>query len=131
MKKRIHYHDTDAGGVVYYGNYLKYMEEARSEYLEDRGMSVSDLQKKGYVFVVRKCTIDYRRPARYGDTISCDAVPIKITPTQIIFNQKVYLQKTGEVLVNAQVGVACITLKDFRPAQIPADLRMELAVKGT
>ena len=53
MEKRIYYHDTDAGGVVYYGRYLNYLEEARTEFLEDRGLSVAEFQKKGNLYAVR------------------------------------------------------------------------------
>ena len=73
MEKRIYYHDTDAGGVVYYGNYLKYLEEARTEILEKKGLSVLELNRQGYLFAVRKCTITYRSPARYADTPLCNA----------------------------------------------------------
>ncbi len=127
MEKRIFYHDTDAGGVVYYGNYLKYLEEARTEFLEQRGLNVSVFRQRGYEYVVRKCTTLYRRPARYGDIISCDARLVKTTPAQLFFEQKVYDKATGAVLVEAEVSLACITLPDFKPAQIPQDFRTALA----
>ena len=64
MEKRIFYHDTDAGGIVYYGNYLKYLEEARTEFLENKGLSVAIFRNRGLLYAVRKCSITYRSPAR-------------------------------------------------------------------
>jgi len=69
---RIYYEDTDCGGVVYYANYLKYFERARTQYLEDRGFSVAELMKAGRVFVVVHAEVDYRTPARYGDTLEIE-----------------------------------------------------------
>ena len=67
MEIRIYYEDTDCGGVVYYANYLKYFERARTQYLEERGLSVAGLMNEGTVFVVVHAEVDYRSPARYGD----------------------------------------------------------------
>ena len=72
MEVRIYYEDTDCGGVVYYGNYLKYFERARTQYLEERGLSVAELMKEGTVFVVVHAEVDYRSPARYGDRLRPD-----------------------------------------------------------
>ena len=66
---RIYYEDTDCGGVVYYANYLKYFERARTQYLEDCRLSVMDLMNAGRVFVVVHAEIEYRAPARYGETL--------------------------------------------------------------
>ena len=90
MEKRIFYHDTDAGGVVYYGNYLKYLEEARTEFLEKKALSVATFNKRGFLYAVRKCTITYKSPARYGDILLCDAQLIKMTAAQLIFDQKIH-----------------------------------------
>ncbi len=72
MEIRIYYEDTDCGGVVYYANYLKYFERARTQYLEERGISVSVLRNEGTQFMVVHAEIDYRSPARYGDTLIID-----------------------------------------------------------
>ncbi|HSV90356.1 MAG TPA: hotdog domain-containing protein, partial [Nitrospiraceae bacterium] len=64
MDIRIYYEDTDCGGMVYYGNYLKYFERARTQYLEERGLSVAELMKEGTMFVVVHAEVDYRSPAR-------------------------------------------------------------------
>ena len=72
MKKTIFYHDTDCGGVVYYGNYLKFFEEARTLYMQERGFSIPDLMKKGLFFVVARQETEYKYPVRYGDVIDVD-----------------------------------------------------------
>jgi acyl-CoA thioester hydrolase len=74
MEIKIYYEDTDCGGVVYYANYLKYFERARTHYLEERGLSVAGLMKEGTVFVVVHAEVDYRSPARYGDWLVIETV---------------------------------------------------------
>lgn len=125
MEKRIYYHDTDAGGVVYYGRYLSYLEEARTELLDATGLTVKDLNDRGYLFAVRKCTITYKAPARYGDIILCDAKVVKITAAQLFFEQKIFHKKTQQLLVVAEVALACLSL-DFKPKELPDDLRSKL-----
>ena len=125
MEKRIFYHDTDAGGVVYYGNYLKYLEEARTEYLEKRGLSVTQFHQRGFLYAVRKCNVTYRSPARYGDTVLCDAQMTKITAAQMFFNQTIKDKKTGQLLVEAEVILVSLD-KDFKPTAIPEDLKSKL-----
>lgn len=126
MEKRIYFHDTDSGGVVYYANYLKYLEEARTEFLEKRGWSVAELHEKGFFYAVRSCNIIYRSPARYGDTILCDAVLKTLTAAQMIFSQKVVEAKTGRLIVEAEVALVSLD-KNFRPIAIPEELRAALA----
>ena len=125
MEKRVYYHDTDAGGVVYYGNYLKYLEEARTEFLEKKGFTVTGLHDIGFLYAVRKCMIDYKAPARYGDTLICDAHLTKITAAQMFFEQKVYNKKTNQLLVEAEVTLVSLS-KDFKPATIPENIKSQL-----
>lgn len=125
MEKRIYYHDTDAGGVVYYGNYLKFLEEARTEFLENRGMSVTALHDEGFFCAVRKCQIVYRSPARYGDIVVCDAVLKKITAAQMIFDQTIKEAKTGRLIVESEVTLVSLD-KDFKPIPIPEVIKSRL-----
>ena len=125
MEKRIFYHDTDAGGIVYYGNYLKYLEEARTEFLENKGLSVAIFRNRGLIYAVRKCSIIYRSPARYGETLLCDARLQKITAAQLIFDQLIHEKKTRRLVAEAEVTLACLN-KDFKPVQIPDDLKAQL-----
>lgn len=125
MEKRIYYHDTDAGGVVYYGRYLAFLEESRTELLDATGLTVKALNDRGYLFAVRKCTITYKAPARYGDIILCDAKIIKMTAAQIFFEQTIHLKETKQLLVEAEVALACLSC-DFKPKELPEDLRTKL-----
>ena len=124
MEKRIFYHDTDAGGVVYYGNYLKYLEEARTEFLEKKGLSIKELQQKGFLYAVRKCALIYKAPARYGDTIVALAKLTKMTAAQMFFEQTISDKKTGQILVEAEVVIVSLTV-DFKPTIIPDDIRRQ------
>ena len=99
MEKRIFYHDTDAGGVVYYGNYLQYLEEARTEFLEKKGLSVEMFLKRGMMYAVRQCNITYRSPARYGDVFRCEAQLVRATAAQLIFDEKIFHKQSGRLVV--------------------------------
>ena len=81
MDVHIYYEDTDCGGVVYYANYLKYFERARTQYLEERGLSVAGLMKEGRVFVVVHAEVDYLAPARYGETLQIQTVIAEMPPS--------------------------------------------------
>ena len=125
MKKRIYYHDTDAGGVVYYGNYLKFLEEARTEYLEKKGLSVIELYKQGFLYAVRHCSITYKNPARYGDTLLCDARLKKITAAQMFFDQIIVDEKSQDLVVEAHVTLVSLNRR-FKPTPIPENIKSQL-----
>ena len=125
MEKRIYYHDTDAGGVVYYGNYLKYLEESRTEFLEKKGLSVTQMHREGFFYAVRKCSITYRSPARYGDTVLCAARLKEVTAAQLFFEQTIHDKASGRLLVEAQVDLVSLT-KDFKPTAIPEAIKAKL-----
>lgn len=125
MEKKIYYHDTDAGGVVYYANYLKYMEEARTEFFENLGFPIGSLLERNFLYAVRKCNVTYKSPARYGDTIICDAKIKEVTAVQFIFDQTIIEKKTGRLMVEAEVSLVSLT-KDFKPVTIPDDIRQKL-----
>ena len=126
MERRIYYHDTDAGGVVYYGNYLKYLEEARTEFLEQKGLTVQQLRQDGFLYAVRKCSITYKSPARYGDTIVCDARLLDVKAAQLIFKQNIYDKGSRRLLVEAEVALVSLT-HDFKPTPIPEDIKAKLS----
>jgi len=123
MKKYVYYHDTDAGGVVYYANYLKYMEEARIDFFREKGLKENSLNGRPVFFPVRQCNITYHKPAFYGETISCSAEVTQATPARIVFLQKITNAKTRETLVEAEVTLACVSADDFRPIRIPEEIR--------
>jgi len=106
MEVRIYYEDTDCGGVVYYANYLKYFERARTRYLEDRGLSVARLMAEGTVFVVVRAELDYRSPARYGETLVLDTVISDLTPASLTFAHVVKEKTSGRVVVEGSARLA-------------------------
>ena len=106
MEIRIYYEDTDCGGVVYYGNYLKYFERARTQFLEERGLSVAGLMKEGTVFVVVRAEVDYRSPARYGETLVIDTVISDMSAASFTFAHVVKEQCGGRVVVEGSARLA-------------------------
>lgn len=126
MEKCIYYHDTDAGGVVYYGNYLKFLEEARTEFLANKGLSVPELHKQGFLYAVRQCNIMYKSPARYGDILLCDAKLEKVTAAQMIFHQTILDKNTQNIVVEADVWLVSLN-KDFKPTIIPEEIKKKLS----
>ena len=125
MEKRIFYHDTDSGGIVYYGNYLKYLEEARTEFLEKKGVSVQAFNDRGLTYAVRKCNVTYKSPARYGDILLCEAKLKKATAAQLIFEQNIYHKDDGRLIIESEVTLACLSM-DLKPTVIPEDLKSKL-----
>lgn len=126
MKKTIYYHDTDAGGVVYYANYLRYMEEARIDFFHEKGIREDSIAGTAVFFPVRHCAITYTKPACYGDTISCNAEIKKTSPARIIFLQKVINTLTKETLAEAEITLACVNAENFRPIRIPEEILEQL-----
>lgn len=106
MEVKIYYEDTDCGGVVYYANYLKYFERARTHYLEERGLSVSGLMNHGTVFVVVHAELDYRSPARYGDTLLIDTVLSDMSAASFTFTHVVKEKGSGRVIVEGSARLA-------------------------
>ena len=122
MEKQIYYHDTDAGGVVYYGRYLNYLEEARTEFLVKKGLDIALFREKKFLYAVRKCTITYKYPVRYGDIIVCNAELTKMTAAQIFFDQQIHNKQTGRLLLKAEVTIVSLN-KDFKPTPIPEEIK--------
>ena len=102
---RIYIEDTDAAGIVYYVNYLKFMERARTEYLRDIGFG-HYLLTEDYLFVVRKVDIRYKQPARMDDLLKVSAQIIKIGKASLQFKQT--LERNDEILCEATVDIACV-----------------------
>lgn len=106
MDIRIYYEDTDCGGMVYYGNYLKYFERARTHYLEDHGLSVAELMKAGTIFVVVHAEVDYRSPARYGDRLTVETVVSDITAASFTFSHVIRERESQRVVVEGSARLA-------------------------
>jgi len=123
---RVYIEDTDAGGIVFYANYLRYMERARSEWLRALGFEQQALMEAGVRFVVRDLNIQYRKAAVLDDQIIATTELAEITKAGLTLNQTVIRRSESaetaeELLVDAQVRVACIN-NEGRPTAIPADI---------
>ncbi len=121
---RVYYEDTDAGGVVYNANYLKFLERARTEWLRSLGFSQERLMREaGILFAVRKINIDYLLPARFDDELRVETKVERIGRASLSFCQRI-LRGPDTLLSRAQVNVACLDRTEFRPTAIP-DLVLE------
>lgn len=121
---RVYYEDTDTGGVVYYANYLKFMERARTEWLRAAGFEQTALLDDHHViFVVRSVAIEYLRPARFNDLLTVTVSPSDIGRSQLAVFQTV----EGEgLLARADVKVVCVDHASFKPVKIPEIIRRAL-----
>jgi acyl-CoA thioester hydrolase len=120
LRIKIYYEDTDAGGVVYYANYLKYMERARTEFLLDNGIDVAKYHENGFFFMVIHVNVDFKRPARLGDSIEVTTEIIEMTNVTITLRH--HISKENTLSVEAYVKVACIN-KDGKPQRLPEEFR--------
>ncbi|MFA6358101.1 MAG: thioesterase family protein [Candidatus Omnitrophota bacterium] len=124
MKTRIYYHHTDCGGVVYYANYLKFLEEARTEYFELKNSSIKELALAGVMFVVARQEIDYKFPGKYADELDIQTKIGETTGVRIEFLHEIYNQNK-QLIVKARTILVCVD-KNFKPQAIPEDLRRKL-----
>jgi acyl-CoA thioester hydrolase len=111
MDIRIYYEDTDCGGVVYYANYLKYFERARTHYLEERGLSVVGLLKEGTQFLVVHAEVDYRSPARYGETLTVETTVTQIGRTSVTFAHVIRERASQRVVVEGSAKLVTVDLQ--------------------
>lgn len=115
---RVYYEDTDRGGVVYYANYLKFLERARTEWLRALGFGQTQLAaREGIVFLVRSVAIEYLKPSLFDDSLQVTVEVVKVGASQIVMAQQV--RRGGEVLVAAEVRLACVDRRTFKPVRIP------------
>ena len=120
---RVYFEDTDSGGVVYYANYLKFIERGRSEFLRDMGFEQDQLiENQGAIFVVRSLKAEYLLPARFNDMLTVHTQVEKSRHASLIFSQKITDLKQNKVLFEAQVTVACLDAQKFKPRAIPSDI---------
>ena len=124
---RVYYEDTDAAGVVYYANYLKFMERARTEWLESLGFPLAAFEREhGVVFVVHRCEIDFHLPARLNDALDVTVEPVKLGAATIKARQDVL--RGADILTSAVITLACLDAKRWRPARMPGALAENLEI---
>ncbi len=121
MTLRVYYEDTDLAGIVYYANYLKFIERGRSEWLRALGIDQLRMQREtGHVFAVRRVEADYLRPARFDDLLTLQTALAQASPARIVVVQEV--RRGDQLLFTARVTVACLDGQG-RPVRLPAMLR--------
>lgn len=126
---RVYYEDTDSGGVVYYANYLKFMERARTEFLRALGFEQDVLARDdGVIFAVRSVSVDYLQPARFNDLLQVTANITNIGGASLVFEQTIFRDREAhsKPLCTATVKVVCLDARTLRPKPIPERIIAEL-----
>jgi len=122
---RVYWEDTDAGGVVYYANYLKFLERARSEWLRALGFEQPELlARHGGMFVVKRVEVDYLLPARFNDSLIVEAVLAEQNKASLLMVQRIL--RDDAILVSARVTLVWVKENTFKPAKIPAEILQSL-----
>ena len=122
---RVYYQDTDAGGVVFHAQYLAFMERARTELLNARGLDLARLAEAGRVlFLVYELKARYHAPARLNDMLSVSAEVVKMGRASLVFRHRV--ERAGELLVEADVTLALVDRDRMKPARMPEELQQAL-----
>jgi 4-hydroxybenzoyl-CoA thioesterase len=123
---RVYIEDTDAGGIVFYVNYLKYMERARTEFMRAKGFAKNEIMNDALMFVVSELKTKYLRSARLDEQLFVTATVIAAAKASMVFEQRVY--RDQELLCDAQVKVACVDRESLKPKRIPQALLAALGV---
>jgi len=124
---RVYIEDTDAGGIVYYVNYLKYMERARTEFLRYLGHDHATLMANGIMFVIASAQIDYVKPARLDNELLATVSVGTLKKSHLTFRQQITSAANGELFASADIKSACVKRDTVRPCAIPADMAASLA----
>jgi len=125
---RIYWEDTDAGGIVYYANYLKFMERARTEWLRHLGVEQEPLRlEHGLIFVVVHADVHFKKPARYGDMLQVGCALKERSRVSMTFEQTVAREETAELLVTGAVKIACLDAMKMKPRGLPESVVQQLA----
>ena len=124
---RVYYEDTDAGGVVYHANYLRFFERARTEWLRAQGVNQSSYASEtGLVFVLSELSVSFRRPARLDDELSVSCTLADVRAASLKFTQQLVRQHDQERLVGLECRVALIDAGSFKPVVLPESLKEKL-----
>ena len=118
---RVYYEDTDSGGVVYYANYLKFMERARTEWLRNLGYDQVELKGEGLIFAVRRAELDYLKPAYLDDLLRVESQVSECGRVSIDFEQNIH--REGDVLCRGRIRIVSLHAKTFRPRALPERMR--------
>ncbi len=122
---RVYYEDTDCGNVVYYANYLKYMERGRTEFLREREIELADYHSQGFVFAVSEVNVKYRRSARYNDLLTVKTKICDLSTITMVFETSIYNQK-NELLTAGTAKIVCVDEETGKAAKVPEDFITKL-----
>ena len=118
---RVYYEDTDAGGIVYYANYLKFFERARTEWLRALGIEQDLLLSKNVAFVVTQVLMDNKKPAKFNELLTVSSQISTLKQTSLVFDQQIH-NVADDLVCSAQIKVACIALQEMKARAIPAEV---------
>ncbi|MEQ1515703.1 MAG: tol-pal system-associated acyl-CoA thioesterase [Usitatibacteraceae bacterium] len=123
--QRVYFEDTDAGGVVYHAQYIKFLERARTEWLRYLGFTNSELDRKyKMMFVVSEIAVEFVKPARLDDALNISVAIENLGRVRVTFHQEI--RRGEEILVKARVSVATLASESFKPMEIPADVKKKM-----
>ena len=125
MKIRIYYEDTDCGGVVYYANYLKYFERARTEFIRERGIDLAKLMEEGFLFTVSRAEVDYKAPAYYGDMLHVVTELAEVARASFTFSHTITRDGDGKRIVEGRAKLVCVK-EGGKPVRLPDELQKAL-----
>ncbi|WP_150554899.1 tol-pal system-associated acyl-CoA thioesterase [Pandoraea nosoerga] len=132
---RVYYEDTDAGGVVFYANYLKFFERARTEWLRSLGIEQYELARHtGMIFIVRATALDYLSPARLDDLLDIRSRIDRVGGASVDFHQEAWRHApdgTSELLARGTIKIGCVAARTLRPGKIPAHVRLAMQSAAT
>ena len=134
---RVYYEDTDAGGIVFYANYLKFFERARTEWLRAAGIGQEQLMREeGRMFVVRSTALDFQRPARLDDRLRISVVVEKLGRASVEFHQEARriempdgVSSVSDVLCSGRIRVGCVEIATLRPGAIPSGITRRITAR--
>ena len=128
---RVYYEDTDSAGVVYYANYLKFMERARTEFVRSLGFEQDQLkEQQGIVFVVRNVSLQLHQPARFNDALEVVTSLQKMARTNIVFRQAIRRAGEQDSLCEGEIQVVCVAAESWKPSAIPKVMLEAMNNKG-
>ncbi|MDP2715358.1 tol-pal system-associated acyl-CoA thioesterase [Rheinheimera sp.] len=125
---RVYYEDTDAGGIVYYANYLKFFERARTEWLRALGIEQDLFLSKNIAFVVAQVLMDNKKPAKFNELLTVHSQISTLKQASMVFEQKIY-NSAEQLVCSARIKVACISLQQMKARAIPAEVT-EVLTRG-
>ena len=118
---RVYYEDTDAGGIVYNANYLKFLERARTEWLRQLGVEQDHLLQLDVAFVVRHIDIEFRNAARFNQLLAVSCRVAQLKRASMVFTQEI-VDEQNRIIVSAEVTIACVRVSVMKPIAIPEDV---------